>query len=934
LKGPFFLKAAAIAAGALFLLLIASYNSTLFHNIAEIFGIVIAGGIFMITWNARRHFENNYLLFIGIAYLFIGITAFVHLETFRGTNEELSNTGLQVMTIADLAYGLSFLLAPFLMGKRIRAFTVLACYSAIAGALLASIFVWDIFPACYVPGEGKTPFKAGVEYAGQLFLIASLILLYKKRGEFEPKVFVLLFGSIAVAFITELSILPLSESSVFTGRHFLELISSYLVYGAIISTGFERPYKTLFKDLADKEEAIRRARDGLEARIKERTEELVRLTERLQSEIDEHALAEDELKERTLDLNERVRELNALYSLGNVFGRRGISISEMFDALSDMLPLAFKDPESVCVRLIYKGAEFKTCNFRETPRRRSADIYVHGKKEGSIEVFCLHESANSPECSLLNTRENLLKALGRQVGETLERREAEEALLARERQQATVAALGRNALSGMDVHELMDRALQSIKETLGVEECRVWEFSPEKSAMFGSVSNIRARGIMGINDGKVGNEGCPDGDHSGPLFSTMPLFPEDSVLSSAKVLIKGPERPFGVIGVYSRSPRTFSADDMHFLQAVSNVLAEAIERREAESEKTRLVAAIESTADAVIIMDPRGAVTYANPAFERITGYRREEVIGRDLFEISQLVSVGGRFSKKILAEGLWIGRSAGKRKDGATYQEESTIAPIRGAEGRVISYVMVKRDITEKLRLESIAEAVNTMDNIGYIFSGIRHEIGNPVNSIKMALQVLRSRLGDCPRKTIEEYIDRSITEITRMEYLLKALKNFNMYESPEIKRIDLAGFMKEFLSLIGPDFGKKGIKIIRAPISEGESAYADPRALQQVLLNIITNAADALEGRKDPEIKIEVARSGHMMSLKVEDNGYGMTGSQLKELFIPFHTTKPHGTGLGLVLVKKMLARMKSTINITSEQGRGTVAEISIPAGNHVKN
>jgi signal transduction histidine kinase len=89
--------------------------------------------------------------------------------------------------------------------------------------------------------------------------------------------------------------------------------------------------------------------------------------------------------------------------------------------------------------------------------------------------------------------------------------------------------------------------------------------------------------------------------------------------------------------------------------------------------------------------------------------------------------------------------------------------------------FCLFLRDITEKTRLESIAQAVNTMDNIGFIFSGIRHEIGNPLNSIKMTISVLRKNLDRFPKETIREYIERTASEITRMEYLLKSLRNFS---------------------------------------------------------------------------------------------------------------------------------------------------------------
>jgi C4-dicarboxylate-specific signal transduction histidine kinase len=109
----------------------------------------------------------------------------------------------------------------------------------------------------------------------------------------------------------------------------------------------------------------------------------------------------------------------------------------------------------------------------------------------------------------------------------------------------------------------------------------------------------------------------------------------------------------------------------------------------------------------------------------------------------------------------------------------------------------------------------------------------------------------------------------------------------------------------------------------------YADPRALQQVMLNIFTNASDAMNGRDTPKITIKAFRSAGMIGIRVEDNGCGIPEDKLKDLFKPFYTTKAHGTGLGLVIVKKMLAKMNGTIEITRRQDEGTRVDIFIPVG-----
>jgi signal transduction histidine kinase len=240
-------------------------------------------------------------------------------------------------------------------------------------------------------------------------------------------------------------------------------------------------------------------------------------------------------------------------------------------------------------------------------------------------------------------------------------------------------------------------------------------------------------------------------------------------------------------------------------------------------------------------------------------------------------------------------------------------------------------RDITEKTRLESIAQAVNTTNNIGYIFSGIRHEIGNPINSIKMTLSVLRKNINKYPKKTVVEYIDRSVEEISRIEYLLKSLKNFNMFENPNIKKVDLPAFMDKFLSLVKNDFEKQGMPVEMFIHSGSDWIHTDPRALQQVLLNIMTNASDALKDKEDPLIMINVQPLYDRVLLSINDNGCGMTVEEQKNLFRPFVTNKPDGTGLGLVIAKKTLSKMDTSIDISSRKGAGTTVTLSMPGDNN---
>lgn len=366
--------------------------------------------------------------------------------------------------------------------------------------------------------------------------------------------------------------------------------------------------------------------------------------------------------------------------------------------------------------------------------------------------------------------------------------------------------------------------------------------------------------------------------------------------------------------------------------SIVGTVQDITERKRAEEEMARLAFAIESAADALAVTDPvLGIIQYVNPAFEKISGYARDEVIGRDL----HILDSGKhdelfyqQIRETLQRDGCWTGRLVQKKKDGTLYEEECTYSLVKNAAGEVINYIAIKRDITEKLRFESIAQAVETMNNIGYIFSGVCHEIGNPVNAMKITLDVLKRRSNELPPEKIADYIDKVASQVARVDDLLASLKNFNMYQTMQPRTIDTASFTDKFLEMIRQDFEAKGIAIGCELGRQCSWLLADPRALQQVLLNIFTNAADAVAGSTNPRISLLVSSDGDRTTLQISDNGTGISEAGLKDLFKPFYTTKQHGTGLGLVIIRKMLAKMNGTVEIRSKLNEGTVVEISLPA------
>ncbi|MEN8134444.1 MAG: HAMP domain-containing sensor histidine kinase [Thermodesulfobacteriota bacterium] len=247
--------------------------------------------------------------------------------------------------------------------------------------------------------------------------------------------------------------------------------------------------------------------------------------------------------------------------------------------------------------------------------------------------------------------------------------------------------------------------------------------------------------------------------------------------------------------------------------------------------------------------------------------------------------------------------------------------------EGSKQYVAVIINDVTDQSRLEAIDEASEMMNNISNVFSGIRHEIGNPLNSMKMALTVLKMNLEKFSKDEVRVYMDRMIDDVAKMESLLKSFKNFNMFEKPNTVRVDLAMFFQSLTRLLSADVRKKNIDISINVLPEARWVAVDTRALQHVAMNILANALDALDGIEGPTLRIRGETIGETVFLSIIDNGCGMPVDLVENAFKPFFTTKPHGTGLGLVISKKMLGQMNCDIKLQSEKGYGTTVTLSMP-------
>jgi len=245
------------------LLLASRVNFLLFHTLAEIFSVLVSGGIFVIAWNARRLPASPYLLFIGIAHLCVGGIDLLHTLAYKGMGvfpEHDANLPTQLWIAARYLQSSSLLAAPLFIGRRIWPRTTLAAYLAVTAALVAAIF-GGIFPPCFEEGVGLTTCKIASEYIISLTFMAALVFLRKKRAAFDPSIVNLLSAAIVLMVLAELAFtfyVDVYGLSNLAG-HILKVAAVFLIYKGTVETSLTRPYALLFRELKESEEKFAKA---------------------------------------------------------------------------------------------------------------------------------------------------------------------------------------------------------------------------------------------------------------------------------------------------------------------------------------------------------------------------------------------------------------------------------------------------------------------------------------------------------------------------------------------------------------------------------------------------------------------------------------------------------------------------------------------------
>jgi len=366
-----------------------------------------------------------------------------------------------------------------------------------------------------------------------------------------------------------------------------------------------------------------------------------------------------------------------------------------------------------------------------------------------------------------------------------------------------------------------------------------------------------------------------------------------------------------------------------------------------EKENLLLATAIEQAAEAITITDPNGVIQYVNPAFEKISGYSRDEIIGAKPSVVKSGQHTQAFYEelwRSIRAGKIWHGHFINKRKDGSLYEEEAVISPVHGESGRIVNYVSVKRDVTQEVALEKQATESQKMAAIGLLSHKVAHDLTNMLVIIQGHAQLAKKEASQSP--VIKEHLDMIMREVGRICTMTAELLAFANPAplSPDVSLLDkiVAGIEGMLKRTAPPNIN------VRIETKPGVRVNTDIPRLEQAILHVVMNAVDAMPDGGDMIIRAGMAGSNTEDTLNlrrnvalqspqperwaviaVTDTGCGIPEDVVSRVFDPFYTTKKSTghAGLGLATAYRIVKQHDGYITIRSKPGVGSTVRIFLP-------
>jgi PAS domain S-box-containing protein len=318
-----------------------------------------------------------------------------------------------------------------------------------------------------------------------------------------------------------------------------------------------------------------------------------------------------------------------------------------------------------------------------------------------------------------------------------------------------------------------------------------------------------------------------------------------------------------------------------------------------------------------------------NPAGQALLGLRPGEASGLpygQLLDPGERRRVGAAIEEALAARRSWRGALTGLTRAGQRFPAHLSIACVFDAQREVIGTVGVLRDLTEQVATQQRLIQREKLASLGEMAAGVAHEIRNPLGGIKMATALLASGAVDGGAIS-REMVHTILSGIAEIDAIITDLLDYARDTRLDRQEYPLGRILGSVVDASDAEGALRGVDLVTRGLERDLVALVDGQRLRQAIANVLRNALEAVERRPRPRVEVRLYPRGPAAVVEVADNGSGISPEHREKLFLPFFTTKPTGTGLGMAIVKKIMDLHGGEIEIDSAPGYGTTVRLVIP-------
>ncbi|MFX0181749.1 MAG: PAS domain S-box protein [Candidatus Hodarchaeota archaeon] len=634
-------------------------------------------------------------------------------------------------------------------------------------------------------------------------------------------------------------------------------------------------------------------------------------------DITKRVQAEEELRQRTYELKERVKELSCLYEISRLLRGTHLSLKEIFLSIVKIIPSTWQYPRITCSRIIYQQETYESVNFRLTSWSQKADIINFGKKIGSVEVYYLEEKESKYEGPFLEEERHLIDIIGQEISRFIERQITDDALKSSQ--------------------EKLNEVNQLFEKIFNTTDTLIANLDPQFNFIWVNRAYAHAdEKEPGFFPGKNHFDLYPNKENEEIFKRVIKTGRPHYSIAKPFEYAEHPER-----GVSHWDWSLIPIKDLNgmisgLVLTIQDV-SDRIQMQEALKDSEEKYKNITELSQEIILrFNLEGKCTFINRTGAKFFGKSPEDMLGENILELVHPNDLKKTRSllKEIKGTRTHIeGFTNLLNVPLGTRAMDWNASPILDKFGEVIEIQATGRDVTE-LQEELIEK--NKLAAVGQLAAGVAHELNTPLANIDLITEYLLSLEDDNTSILKKDVLKNELLDIKKevkfCGKIVQELLQFSRKIHLSPSKFSLKSLIQELISsaYFETEFSEKGVHI-DSKFMEDIELVGDRSLLYQAFQNVLRNSIDSFDECIDrkPNIKINVVKETDKIIINFKDNGIGIKKEDLPKVFEPFFTTKTigQGTGLGLSIARGIIEKHEGKIMIKSTYGKGTELIVTLP-------